>query len=198
MHDMTRDEMQDRLPDLLHGRLSPVDAAALEQHIATDPGLAAELAMLRLVMTSHRSAPRVDVARVVAALPTSPAAAAAAAAAAAVAPSVDDLGMRRAARRPVVSRAFLRAAALLVVVGGGTMVSVWNGGSTSVPAASTPVTTESIASAGAGAMQLGLGTSTDDLSVEQLRALEADIRALDGVPSGDVDAASDVFTAGGA
>ena len=192
MHDMTRDEMQDRLPDLLHGRLSPVDAAALEQHIATDPGLAAELAMLRLVMTSHRSAPRVDVARVVAALPTSPAAAAA------VAPSVDDLGMRRAARRPVVSRAFLRAAALLVVVGGGTMVSVWNGGSTSVPAASTPVTTESIASAGAGAMQLGLGTSTDDLSVEQLRALEADIRALDGVPSGDVDAASDVFTAGGA
>ena len=192
MHDMTRDEMQDRLPDLLHGRLSPVDAAALEQHIATDPGLAAELAMLRLVMTSHRSAPRIDVARVVAALPTSPAAAAA------VAPSVDDLGMRRAARRPVVSRAFLRAAALLVVVGGGTMVSVWNGGSTSVPAASTPVTTESIASAGAGAMQLGLGTSTDDLSVEQLRALEADIRALDGVPSGDVDAASDVFTAGGA
>ena len=194
MHDMTRDEMQDRLPDLLHGRLSPVDAAALEQHIATDPGLAAELAMLRLVMTSHRSAPRIDVARVVAALPTSPAAAAAAA----VAPSVDDLGMRRAARRPVVSGAFLRAAALLVVVGGGTMVSVWNGGSTSVPAASTPVTTESIASAGAGAMQLGLGTSTDDLSVEQLRALEADIRALDGVPSGDVDAASDVFTAGGA
>ena len=192
MHDMTRDEMQDRLPDLLHGRLSPVDAAALEQDIATDPGLAAELAMLRLVMTSHRSAPRIDVARVVAALPTSPAVAAP------VAPSVDELGMRRATRRPVVSRALLRAAALLVVVGGGMMVSVWNGGSTSVPAAIAPVTTESLASAGAGVMQLGLGTSTDDLSVEQLRALETDIRALDGVPSGDVDLAGDVFTAGGA
>lgn len=192
MRDMTRDEMQDLLPDLLHGRLAPAEATALEQAVATDPALASELALLRSVMASHESAPRVDVTRIVAALPTPPAQALAAA------PAVDDLAVRRAARTPLVSRAFARAAALLVVVGGGTMVSVWNGGRAPVTAAQSPVTSESIAAVGAGTMQLGLGTSTDELSVEQLRALEADIRSLDGMPSSDVDAAGDVFTAGGA
>jgi hypothetical protein len=50
----------------------------------------------------------------------------------------------------------------------------------------------------AGSMQLGLGASTDELSVEQLRALEADIRTLDGIPAAEPDAAADYLAGEGA
>ena len=188
MREMTRDELQDCLPDLLHGRLSADEAAIVERAVAADPELAAELAMLRAVRTAHRAAPAIDVSRIVQALPAPPTPV--------VAPVVDDLAQRRAAKqRPMISMRFARAAALLVVVGGGTMVTVWNGrgAGSSIPA--TPVSAESVAVAGAP-MQLGLGTSTDDLSTEQLRQLEADIQALDGVPSADPDAMTDDLLAG--
>ncbi len=189
MRDRTRDELQDLLPDLMHGRLAATDAEVLEQAIAADPELAAELALLRSVRAAQRPAPVLDITRIVSALPAPPAAR--------IAPALDDLSLRREAKRPMMSRAFARAAAVLVVVGGGTMVSVWGGrGTASSPVASV-VAAESAAAA-ARTMQLGLGTSTDELSVEQLRALEADIRALDGVPSAEPDAAPDLMSAEGA
>jgi hypothetical protein len=87
---------------------------------------------------------------------------------------------------------------LLVVVGGGTMVSVWGRGGTAPAPVVPDVRAESAMAAGTGAMQLGLGTSTDDLSVEQLRALESDIRALDGMPSAEPDAGTDLLPVEGA
>lgn len=189
MRDMTRDDMQDQLPDLLHGRLTADDAAALERAVAADPGLAAELAVLRAVRAAQAGTPVLNVARIVAALPAAPAAA--------VAPVIDDLAARRAVRRPLISYRFARAAALLVVVGGGTLVSVWNGRTRGASDGAAAVRAESVA-VGAGAMQLGLGTSTDELSVEQLRALEADIRALDGIPSAEPDAGSEFLAGEGA
>lgn len=189
MRDMTRDQMQDQLPDLLHSRLSADDAAALERAVAADPELAAELALLRAVSASHARTPVVNVSRIVAALPAAPAHA--------VAPAVDDLAARRAVRRPMISYRFARAAALLVVVGGGTLVSVYNTRSHSANEGAPVVQAESVA-VGGGAMQLGLGTSTDDLSVEQLRALEADIRSLDGIPSAESDSDADFLAGEGA
>jgi anti-sigma factor RsiW len=189
MHDLSRDELQDLLPELLHGRLSATDAAALERAVAADPELAAELSLLRSVRATQRPAPVIDIARIVAALPSPPALQ--------VAPLVDDLAARRATKRPVISRTFARAAALLIVVGGGTMVSVWEGRSTASTPVASVVPAESLAAAG-NSPQLGLGASTDDLTVEQLRALEADIRALDGVPSADPDGAAELLPVEGA
>ena len=193
MRDLSRDELQDLLPDLLHGRLSATDAMALEQAVAADPELAAELAaelaLLRSVRAAQRPVPAVNVARIVSALPSPPNAAGST--------QVDELAHRRQAKRPMISRTFARAAALLVVVGGGTMVSVWEGrGTASIPVP--PVVAAETAAVGGNTMQLGLGTSTDDLSVEQLRALESDIRSLDGVPSAEPDAATDLMPAEGA
>ena len=187
MRDMTRGELQDLLPELLHGRLSATDAATLEQAVAADAEMAAELALLRSVRASQRPAPVVDIARIVAALPSPPA----------VAQQIDELAQRREAKRPMISGRFARAAALLIVVGGGTMVSVWEGRGTALAPLAPAISAESAVVAG-GIPQLGLGASTDDLSVEQLRALEADIRALDGVPSAEPDAASDLMSEEGA
>ncbi|MES3033010.1 MAG: hypothetical protein V4813_03320 [Gemmatimonadota bacterium] len=189
MRDMTRDEMQDLLPELLHGRLSANDAAVLEHAVAAAPELAAELAMLRAVASSHARMPVVDVSRIVAALPAPPAVT--------VAPVIDDLSARRNARRPSISYRFARAAALLVVVGGGTLVSVYNTRTRTANDGAAVAPAESVA-VGGTEMQLGLGTSTDELSVEQLRALEADIRSLDGVPSAEPDAGSDFLAGEGA
>ncbi len=189
MRDMTRDELLDCLPDLLHGRLAADEAAAVERAVAADPDLMAELAMLRAIRTAHAAAPTLDVSRIVAALPTPPAAT--------LAPEIDELAARREAKRPWISQRFARAAALLVIVGGGTMVTVYSGRTRAAMPLTPSVRAESVAVA-ATSMQLGLGASTDELSVEQLRALEADIQALDGVPSADPDMGADLLAGEGA
>jgi anti-sigma factor RsiW len=191
MRDMTRDELQDCLPDLLNGRLTAADAELVERAVATDPELAQELALLRAVRTAHRVAPTaINVAQIVGALPAAPAPA--------VAPLVDELALRRNAKRPAISLRFARAAALLVVVGGGTMVTVWSGRQPGSVSSTVRPSAESLAVNPSAVPQLGLGTSTDELSVEQLRALEADIRALDGVPAAEPEVATDLFAAEGA
>ena len=189
MRDKTRDELQDLLPELLHGRLSATDAAELERAVAADPDLAEELSLLRVVHASHQRLPRIDIGRIVAALP--------APVSAPTAPVVDQLADRRSAKRPLISRGMARAAALLLVVGGGTMLSVWRVRDVALTSANTSIVVDSPFVAG-NTLQLGLGTSTDELSVEQLRALESDIRSLDGVPSADPDATSELLPVEGA
>ncbi len=189
MRDMTRDELQDCLPDLLHGRLPADEAAALERAVAADPDLLSELALLRAIRAAHAAAPTIDVSRIVAALPTPPAAV--------LAPEIDDLAARRESKRQWISHRFARAAALLVVVGGGTMLTVYAGRDHTSSPLTPNVRAESVAVA-ATSMQLGLGAATDELSVEQLRALEADIQALDGVPSADPDMGADLLAGEGA
>jgi anti-sigma factor RsiW len=186
MRDWTRDELQDCLPDLLHGRLSATDAAAVEQAVARDPGLAAELDVLRRAQSAlTRSAPVIDVSRIVAALPMAPSVSSSA--------PIDDLAARRAAKaRPMISQRFARAAALVVVVGGGSLIAILNPRRPATVAVAPAVTSESALVADQ-AMQLGFGASTDELSTEQLRALEADIRSLDGTPSIEPDVTIDLL-----
>ncbi len=195
MRDMTRDELQDRLPELLHGRLSAAEAAELERAVSADPELMEELALLRSVRAAHRHAPVIDVSRIVGALPAPSVVPAVAVTGSG--PVIDELAERRNARRPVISRRFARAAALLVVVGGGTMVSVWERSGTA-PTPVVPVVSAAPATVVGSTMQLGFGTSTDELTVEQLRALESDIRSLDGVPSADPESVTDLLPAEGA
>ncbi len=195
MHDMTRDELQDRLPELLHGRLSAAEVVELERAVSADSELREELALLRTVRAAHRHAPVVDVSRIVRALPA-PSVVPAVMATGSV-PVIDELAARRNAKRPLISRRFARAAALLVVVGGGTMVSLWERGGTA-PTPVVPVVSAASATVADNTMQLGLGTSTDELTVDQLRSLESDIRSLDGVPSTDPESATDLLPTEGA
>lgn len=189
MHELTRDEVQDLLPDLLHGRLDAAVAAQVRRAVDADPDLASELATLRAVHgTARRAAPLVDIGRIVAALPPAPPVAA---------PVIDELAARRAVTRPLISRTFARAAALLVVVGGGTLVTLMNRPGAVTPVVPAVVASESVSVAG-DQMQLGLGVSTDELSVEQLRALEEDIRTLDGVPSAEPESGTDFMAGEGA
>ncbi len=190
MRDMTRDELQDCLPDLLHGRLSADDAAIVERAIAVDPELAAEFHLLRTARAAHQAPVAINVAQIVGALPAPPRTA--------DAPMVDELAARRNAKRPMISMRFARAAALLLVVGGGTAVTVMNGRQQHELRGVGPTAAASLAARESSAPQLGLGASTDDLSVEQLRALEADILALDGVPSAEPETAVDLSAAEGA
>ncbi len=190
MREMTRGEVQDLLPDLLHDRLSAEDAESVQRAIASDPELAAELALLDSVRRTFEKSPApVNISRIVGALPTAPTQ---------VRVQLgDELAMRRAARRPLISARFARAAALLVVIGGGTFVSVFRPDRSTGTALPSAITAESVAAAGSS-MELGLGAYTDDLTVDQLRALEADIRSLDGVPSAELDGSTDPLTGEGA
>ena len=191
MHELTRDEVQDRLVDLVHGRLSGAELALVEQAVAADVDLGDELRLLRSVHGALRGAPALDVAAIVAALPTP----------SAMAPIAvtDDLAMRRATRQRGSMRRFARAAAVLAVLGGGTMIALSRGGvqSPSEPAAVTALGSDT-AGAAPMAMQLSLGASVDELSIEQLDALQTDIKALDGLPSADLDAATDLLAGEGA
>jgi hypothetical protein len=69
MFDCANVEMRELLPDLAAGTLDAAARARVEQHVATCAECASELETLRLVRSSFRDAPAVDVARIIAALP---------------------------------------------------------------------------------------------------------------------------------
>jgi anti-sigma factor RsiW len=169
-----RDDVRDLLPDLLHDRLTPDVAADVRAVIAGDPELAAEFAMLSAVSPALTvDTPALDLVAIVAALPAPPA-------------QQDDLARRRAmhaatprARRFTPMR-FAQAAAFALMLGGGGYLA-WRTGRTDVSVAVRPDSTV-VAS---GPVQLGIGAAVDGLSEADLQALEAEIRALDGMPEAD-------------
>ena len=100
MNDCVNAEMRDRLPDVLHERLEPGVRAAVMAHVEGCADCRAELELLRGVHTMlGKVAPRVDVGRIVEALPR-----------------------RRPARSRWMDWRVAAAAALIVV--GGTSVTV--------------------------------------------------------------------------
>ena len=195
MRDMTAADAQDLLPDLLHGRLSEAARADVERIIGSDPDLAAQLALLQQVHAAHAAAPAVDVSRIVAALPAASGQRAGGTVFTTTG-NVDELAARRAPlRAPRMSRLAF-AAALLLVLGGGAVVATRAARDTALPVA-TITHAESLALV-ENVVHLGLGTPTDELTVEQLRALEQDIQALDGVPSAEPDDMTDLVAGEGA
>ena len=74
MRDCPNAEMRDQLPEFVSGRLETRARAAIAAHLASCPDCAAEVALLEslsaaLVAAHAARAPRVDAARIVAALP---------------------------------------------------------------------------------------------------------------------------------
>ncbi len=160
MRDWDEGDVRDRLPLLLHGALPPAEAAAVRARAADDLALAEELALLGALREAHAEGPAIDVGRIVAALP---------------APGrARPRGVSASALR--VTR-WAQAAALAAVLSVGGFAS-WVAGTSPrgpvAPGAGTPAPI---------AQELGLGAPLDELSLEQLEALEAEIRSLDGLPA---------------
>jgi len=68
MSDCPREGMRDLLPDLVNGTLAPGVRASVEQHVAGCAVCASELALLRSLQASISRMPKIDTARVAAAV----------------------------------------------------------------------------------------------------------------------------------
>lgn len=69
MTDCNNPDILDALPDLINGRLSPLDHATLTEHVAGCTACASDAELLREIRRAAPLAPHIDVARIVAALP---------------------------------------------------------------------------------------------------------------------------------
>ncbi|MDQ6636118.1 MAG: zf-HC2 domain-containing protein [Gemmatimonadota bacterium] len=189
MTDCPNGALRDLLPDLVHGRLSPAARRELEAHVSSCADCAAELALLRGLRASMARAPRVDPARISAAIPTYRA------------PVRRSWGGWRAA-----------AAIAAIVVGGGSVAVVRQiGGRGPVAVQSVAASTHSEAPVAPGASppppvpaaqsaerapravpaaarELAMTNgAASDLSERELQTLLKDIESIDAVPSVDVE-----------
>jgi anti-sigma factor RsiW len=192
MNKCTDSNIQEMLPDLLHGTL-PADARErVEAHLATCDECREDVEVLRTVKTAAVFAPQIDVDRVVRQIPPYRA----------IVPVTE----RPASTRMV---SWLVAAALaVVVVGGGSLVLMRpNAGSVQSPVASTqlpptPAESMSVASgarnggtslntavvtAPARPRALALAANVDDLSDGDLVQLMNDMSRFDALPASEPD-----------
>lgn len=70
MNDCMNAEVRLALPDLMHGRLSELDTVTMRAHVETCADCREELRLLQEIRASAPIAPRIDIERIVAALPT--------------------------------------------------------------------------------------------------------------------------------
>ena len=158
MRDCSNAEVRDALPDLMHGTLPADRRAVVQAHVDGCADCRAELDLLARVRRSV-TAPRVDVARTVAALP-----------------AYRSAGPWRRAFRPM----WQAAAAVVLIVGGALVLQRGRAPEPRrspdtlamvTPAAGLPVPTE-----------LSLGETFQDVTDTELRALVNAIDTLDAVP----------------
>ena len=72
MSECVNAEVKEALPDLLNGRLSALDTATMNAHVESCADCRAELELLRQAKTSTLLAPRMDAAKIAAALRARP------------------------------------------------------------------------------------------------------------------------------
>lgn len=68
MSDCEDGAFRDRLPDLMHGRLAPLERARIEAHVASCDECAAELELLRAARGAYSHVPAIDTSRIAAAV----------------------------------------------------------------------------------------------------------------------------------
>lgn len=183
MSDCSNVSMRERLPDLLHGRLTPAEVSEVERHLSACAECNEELEILRTAraVLARTSVPRIDTAKIVAALPvaTRPATA-----------------MSRAAQRWRI------AAAITLVAIGGTSVATFmrssggsGGGVADSGAVVVPPTVATVDSPRAtsdtprtGAVRLTAGGDVSDLADEDLEALIGALESIETAPHAEPQA----------
>lgn len=197
MRDCPNGEIRDVLPEFVHDRLEPVEAARVRAHLATCETCEVEVALLRSLRDELRAPVAVNVDAISAAViarTTAPAMAPVAAPLAAP--------LAAAASAPVAGRApvavwararWLRAAVLLVAVGGASVVTWQRMGEGSGPGQpGMPKPTQALVPEGTtGTSELSFAGDVSDLGDTELAQLEAAIAALESQPIGDVETSAE-------
>lgn len=159
--ELDRGELQDRLPDLVHGTLSDAERRVVEAAASADPELASELEAIRVARAALT--PRVA--------------------------AIDTDRVMAAIRRPAPKRGFAGvarwriAAAIGWLVVGGASLTVVQRTFHSGPADSLVVYGESTAVARGRALSVSFGYDLSELSAVDLERLIADLEKSGGVPS---------------
>lgn len=183
MNDCVNAEVRDALPDLVHERLSELDTATMKAHVEACATCRAELALLGEVRSSAPLAPKMDVVRLVAALPSY-------AGAAVLALSLHE----KPARFSRHSLWMVAVASLLVAVGGTAVIR--NGASplatravdvASAPGVATPAAhaAPSAERASRQLASLSLVGGVQDLSDTQIEALLSQLDGVESLPSAE-------------
>ena len=202
-----------RCPGTSPALLAGPDRARVAEHIAGCAACAAEAELLRVAhQAMMRDVPRIDIGRIVAALPAPPRAATGPVLVQSDA-GVESSGraVRPAAQRPARASGFrpmltgwrIAAAISMVAVGGLSVAVIRQLGAPPVPAAVTAVvalgtSTQSVSSATAGHPEqiaaadpgLSLGTGLSDLSDVEMEGLLKDLDGIEASPSDEPDAAA--------
>ncbi|HZK78198.1 MAG TPA: zf-HC2 domain-containing protein [Gemmatimonadaceae bacterium] len=207
MNDCMNAEVRDALPDLMHGRLSDLDKATMTAHVESCADCREELRLLEEIRASAPPAPRIDVSRVVAALP------------AAMPSSIDHLVDRGAAARARTATMWktMAAAALLItgtltfatarrqtiaIAPSASSVAQANpevstqpartdvaAGATQVAVATAaPVVAASARPVASSRAELSLTGGVQDLGEEELQALLKDLENVQGLPAAEPEA----------
>jgi hypothetical protein len=199
MNDCMNAEVRDALPDLMHGRLSDLNTATMKSHVETCPDCREELRLLEEIRATAPLAPRIDVARIVAAL-SSPMPSAAEqliaqaparprrlssmvwkTAAAAALLVTGSLTFATARRQATVSRVAATSVAAPVAPAPVATAAPTEG---ATPAASNAVVASSQTSARKSA-GLSLTGGVQDLSDDQLESLVNGLDNVEALPSGE-------------
>ena len=179
MIDCPKGEMRDRLPDFVHQQLGAAAWAEVSAHVATCSACAAEVTLLRELRATLRATPTVDVARIVAALPT--------------ATATRSTRPARVDERRIPRFDWRVAAAVTALAIGGASAAVWgrtdrDPGSRDVPVAEQPTGPRDSGPSDVGSQQV----ATADLSVDgelgeasavELEALLRELESFDGLPA---------------
>lgn len=198
LRDCENAEMRDRLPDLMHGRLTEPERASVAAHVASCADCTAELALLERTRAELARTPAVDVRRIASVIPR-----------ALPATARQSVPLhRRSSMRIAASVAFIVAAgsALAVAVGRngdvGTpstagVVAVAPTDSTGVTKAPVPdaeprVVAAAPARATNGSRGMSLGGGVADLSEGEMESLLAALESFDGVPAAEPQAALEI------
>jgi anti-sigma factor RsiW len=188
MNECAENEIQEMLPDLLHGTLAADVRGRVEAHLASCEQCREDFEVLRAVKSAAVFAPVIDIDRVVRQIPPYRA----------IVPAIE----RPAATRVV---SWLVAASLVIaVVGGGSLVLARRdvpiappAGVTTVPPGSTPRQTIThpiatppqnvVASAAPHTHALALATDVEGLSDGSLQQLMSDMAQFDALPAAEPD-----------
>lgn len=176
MRDCPNGEIRDLLPEFVHDRLNPVEAARVQEHLASCEDCEVEVALLRSLREELTAPVAVNVSAISAGV---------------VARTT------RAPRTASWSQArWLRAAVLLVVVGGASAVTLQRFGGGSGPGQpGMPKPMPAMAPEGTTpAKELAFAGDVSDLKDTELQELEAAIAALEKQPIGDVETSADWST----
>ena len=170
MRECQDETVKDMLPELAAGRLSPADAARVTAHVDACPACAAELTVVRAAHAAFTpfTAPAVDIARIVAALPTPPA-------------KVIEFAPHMRRRRFTSWRI---AATIATIAVSGVSIGVLQGvlRDNKPPAVKRVVLKASDAAEASG---LTVGGSLNDLSEKEMQTLLDKLDELDAVPSAE-------------